>query len=250
MWTEDSLPPDLVRPECYERLRHPVERSDLLRLEALYRFGGVYVDMDVECLKPLEPLLEGVTLFVGRLDSGRLTHPIVGSTQGHPLVARALREVRPLEFHGYDKRATGPDFFASIVGDDPEVTILPPELLFPKTPAERRSAFTVHHEARSWKDAEGFRKDAEKAQRRLARALERIDELEQLQEEAAARTQALEAELRAAQARLRRAGLRSRLSARARALRARARLAAVRTLPALKRAVRGAARAGAVRRRA
>src|SRR5205807_3001839 len=37
LWTEDSLPRDLVRPESRERLRHPAERSDILRLELLWR---------------------------------------------------------------------------------------------------------------------------------------------------------------------------------------------------------------------
>ena len=36
-WTEDNLPGGLRRTEVYERLRMPAERSDILRLEVLFR---------------------------------------------------------------------------------------------------------------------------------------------------------------------------------------------------------------------
>src|SRR5439155_22420530 len=49
LWTENNLPPDLRRPEAYERLRAPAERSDILRYEVLWRWGGVYGDADFEC---------------------------------------------------------------------------------------------------------------------------------------------------------------------------------------------------------
>ena len=57
-----SLPGDLRRPEAAERLRAPAERSDILRLELLWREGGVYVDTDFECLRSIEPLLDGARL--------------------------------------------------------------------------------------------------------------------------------------------------------------------------------------------
>lgn len=228
LWTEENLPDGLLRPEGYERLRHPVERSDILRLELLYREGGVYVDADVECLRPIDPLLEGVTLFVERLNSGRLTHPLMGSVPAHPLVERAIRELRPREFAGYDKHSTGPDFLARFVADDPTVTIFPTEVFFPRNPAERRTAYTVHHEARSWKGAEGFRKDAEMAERRLSRAQYALDDLQREHEEKLAEIGELKARLASAEARLSGAPAGTLAAARARVVLARGRAAAVR----------------------
>lgn len=37
--------------------------SDYIRLWALYNYGGIYLDTDVEILKPLDPLLSGPTLL-------------------------------------------------------------------------------------------------------------------------------------------------------------------------------------------
>lgn len=34
------------------------EKSDILRLEILYQFGGLYIDTDFECLKNINPLIE------------------------------------------------------------------------------------------------------------------------------------------------------------------------------------------------
>ena len=109
LWTEDELPRDLTRPEVYERLRKPTERSDIIRLEVLFRFGGVYVDTDFECLRPIEPLVEeGVDFFTCYLKPGRVNNAVIGSVAGHPLLERALRELRPRTEYGYDKHGTGP----------------------------------------------------------------------------------------------------------------------------------------------
>src|SRR3954452_19238383 len=39
VWTDKNLPRELRRVEAAERLRSPLERSDILRLEVLWRFG-------------------------------------------------------------------------------------------------------------------------------------------------------------------------------------------------------------------
>ena len=103
LWTEENLPEGLRRPEVHELLRQPAERADILRLELLHREGGVYVDVDVECLRPIDPLLDGVACFAGRLDSGRITNTVLGLIQQvvvnrlHPIVPAAAPVVAPVE---------------------------------------------------------------------------------------------------------------------------------------------------------
>ena len=67
LWTEDNLPAELRRPEVRERIRHPVERADILRLELLWRHGGVYVDVDFECRRPLDPFIGDAEFFTAYL---------------------------------------------------------------------------------------------------------------------------------------------------------------------------------------
>ncbi|MFZ2103704.1 MAG: glycosyltransferase, partial [Oricola sp.] len=61
LWTDDDLLvfvrdefPDLL--ELYQSYPNPVQRADLARYMLLYRFGGVYADMDTDCLAPFDPL--------------------------------------------------------------------------------------------------------------------------------------------------------------------------------------------------
>ena len=65
-WRDDNLPEGLTRPEVYDTSRTPWERADLLRLEVVKLYGGVHVDADFECLRPIDPLLEdSIEFFIG-----------------------------------------------------------------------------------------------------------------------------------------------------------------------------------------
>jgi len=178
LWTEESLPTDLVRKEAYERLRKPAERADIIRLEVLLRFGGVYVDTDFECLRSIGPLLEGVDFCTVAIKPGRVSNTLIGARPGHPILERAVREVRPRTEYGLDKSATGPLFFNKLIRQYPEVTIFPTEYFYPATPGQRERAFAVHHFTRSWQDPEDLRRAVRKAELKLAEARERIEELE------------------------------------------------------------------------
>lgn len=171
VWTEDNLPDGLRRPEAAEKLRAPAERSDILRLEILSRFGGVYVDTDFECLRPIEPLLEGARFVIGLAKPGRVNNALIGSVAAHPILDRALDDLQPREYHGYDKEAAGPVFLDGVLaGFTDEVTFLDPDLLYPRTAEATEAAYAVHHEARSWKSHADLVTDAVRARARLAQA--------------------------------------------------------------------------------
>ena len=166
LWTEENLPEDLHRPEVYERLRSPVERCDILRLELPHRFGGVYLDCDFECLRSIEPLLDDVTFFVGYTLPGRVNHAIMGAIAGHPILSRALEEINPREYFGYDKEATGPPFFAGLLEDYPDARIFDRSYFYAPEDEARATGYAVHHEAVSWKTDGELRHDLRKARAR------------------------------------------------------------------------------------
>jgi mannosyltransferase OCH1-like enzyme len=174
LWTEDDLPQDPIRPEILERLRVPVERADILRLEILYRHGGVYVDTDVECLRPMDEALAGHNFVGVCLKPGRMTNTFIASVAAHPLLDRALREVRPLEVYWTAsaspdvlKEVAGPPVLRRLVTDYPDVKLLEPPFLFPSTDEEREHAIGVHHLARTWHNITAMRAAMEIAERRL-----------------------------------------------------------------------------------
>jgi mannosyltransferase OCH1-like enzyme len=174
LWTEENLPEGLRRPEIYERLRVPAERADMLRLEVVWRFGGVYVDADFECLRSIEPLITDLDFFAGYRKRGRVNNALFGAVARHPILDRALDVVRPAEVYGYDKAAAGPWFLTTLLADYPEVTIFDPGVFYPRTLAARKTAYAHHHKARSWQDAGSLQGKLADAERRLLKAQEEI----------------------------------------------------------------------------
>jgi hypothetical protein len=170
-WTEENLPEGLRRPEAAERLRVPAERANILRLELLWRHGGVYIDTDFECLRPIDPLIEHARFFIGLSKPGRRANGLMGAVAGHPLLDEALDRLRPRELFGHDKESTGVLFMDALLDGRPEVTLIGPACFYPRDAAGRRSAYAVHHPSRTWKDdPEQLRSDLRKAERRLREA--------------------------------------------------------------------------------
>ncbi|HKP19389.1 MAG TPA: glycosyltransferase [Gaiellaceae bacterium] len=190
-WTDDNLFEGMRRPEAYERLRPPWIRGDILRLEVVWRFGGVHIDTDFECLRSIEPLLDGVDFFTAWMEDDRVNHAIMGAVPEHAIVGRALEEIQPSDhFIPWDKETTGPLFFNRVVATFPDATIFPKEYFFGKSAESREAAYAIHHEASAWKDTDVWKAELAKAKRSLEKA--------QLKAESwRARAKAAEAELAA-----------------------------------------------------
>lgn len=86
---------DGLRMENKEQFDHsPVmaQKADLMRLEVVLRYGGVYVDCDVECLKGVERLLGDVGDFASRQSDGSLCNSVFGARPGSEWVQAMVRE--------------------------------------------------------------------------------------------------------------------------------------------------------------
>ena len=77
-----------------------IKRVDAVRYFYLYRYGGVYMDLDFACLRPLErlPLQDGQALFsfqypdsIKDSKPGSVANNFIAAPPGHPL----LRPYRP-----------------------------------------------------------------------------------------------------------------------------------------------------------
>jgi hypothetical protein len=165
LWTDaDLLELDITADER-ERARTPSELSNLARYEILSRHGGVYVDTDLECQRPLDPLLRGIDAFAALEATGRLATGILGSVADHPIFTRAARNARrTLGVGAHSADANGPYFFTLIaeqeIGREPSIAIFGASLFYPYSWTELErcherfpDAYAIHHWALSWHDA-------------------------------------------------------------------------------------------------
>lgn len=96
LWTDDNLvraglPKDLYDLCRDERICYVV-RSDILRLALVYLHGGVYSDMDMKCLKPLDGLLTAQS-FAGDCGDGNIGNAFFGAEAAHSVIGGTLSEV-------------------------------------------------------------------------------------------------------------------------------------------------------------
>src|SRR4029079_13347754 len=75
--------------DLWGKCRNGAELADLVRLEALWRWGGIYVDSDCEPFRPLDSLL-GVPAFAAWEDSRSVPNAVLGAAPGHPAIRKCL----------------------------------------------------------------------------------------------------------------------------------------------------------------
>ncbi len=180
LWTDEdnrTLIADHYRwfLDTYDSYTHNIERADAARYFILHRHGGLYLDLDIEVLRPLDTLLgEGVTVS---LEAG----PLIGDTVmsnacmaapvGHPFFHRLLHRLPALRTQDVTHQDvfanTGPDMLADQLASwrSEDLTVIGLDAICPRgvldqnpvaggTTLEevRRSGLlhAVHHNTESW----------------------------------------------------------------------------------------------------
>lgn len=157
VWTDACLPPLL--PRGFETVADPRQRADMLRYALLFLYGGVYVDVDFECLRPLDALLDGIAAFAASEDGQSVSIGILGAEPGHPVFWAALECMPQRRCSGTTiGEQTGPAFFTDLVRQRGPVdfTVFPAHLFYPYSgqlarqgiafdPASAPDAYAVHH---------------------------------------------------------------------------------------------------------
>jgi mannosyltransferase OCH1-like enzyme len=129
-----------------------------VRYAVLARFGGVYIDTDVDCRRPLDPVVHGVEAFAGWESQHRLGTAVLGAVPRLG-VFEDLALFAPLAvgLSVNNVESTGPGLFTLLAADHPRVTRLPREFFYPYRwdEPERRDevfpdSYAVHHWSLSW----------------------------------------------------------------------------------------------------
>lgn len=132
-------------------------QADLVRLEALWNHGGIYLDADVELLKPLDSLLDGGP-FAAWENSSQLCNAVIGAEPHHPAVREAIEVLISEVKKGMPP--VGPRALTAAWRFRDDVRLLPRESFYPYGYWEKERAgedftqvegcFGVHHWAATW----------------------------------------------------------------------------------------------------
>lgn len=121
-WTDLTIR-DMIRDHYpwflhyFDQYPHQIMRVDAFRIFVLHRYGGVYSDIDMECFKPLDPLLNESALLLFLEWPGSISNAIMASSPGHPFWEYCFQELIRKHIsvgeHTEAWSATGPKFITT-----------------------------------------------------------------------------------------------------------------------------------------
>lgn len=141
LWREEDL--QAIYLTHWDRCSYLMSRrefrgaTDIIRVEILYRYGGVYVDTDCVCFEPIEdePFMNSA-FFVGRdydhkesKYKNRVANGVIGSIPGHPILKDYLERIGKAGVFKWWKLG-GEMLTACVAGTD--ATILPVCAFYPE----------------------------------------------------------------------------------------------------------------------
>lgn len=82
----------LTNKDQYDASKNYGQKADIARYEILYRLGGVYVDIDFECLRPMDVFNHVCDYYTGAAYSGRFSifNGLIGSVAGNPILKECI----------------------------------------------------------------------------------------------------------------------------------------------------------------
>ncbi|CAF1100679.1 unnamed protein product [Didymodactylos carnosus] len=85
MWNYSNLFP-LYNQKRFDQTNLLKQKSDIARYEIIFQYGGVYLDVDFEPLKTIEPLLHGIKAFVAWESKEFVCNGVFGGIPGHEFI--------------------------------------------------------------------------------------------------------------------------------------------------------------------
>ena len=126
----------LLLEKYWPKANSGAQLADLLRIDLVYKFGGVYVDSDLRLFKPLDDLVEAFEFFIASENGTQLTNAIFGACKNSPVLRQLIDELIDAEpdWTLPPNITTGPYFFAENLKWRKDITVLPRETFYPYGP--------------------------------------------------------------------------------------------------------------------
>lgn len=173
-WNEDNIDfsAKFIQQAYGSRAYHRV--SDYARLAALYKYGGIYLDHDIELIQPLDFLLQN-KCFAGfqtmkSWPEDLVNNAVLGATPEHPFIYNAIQKLNLISGAQDKGSATGPGLLTKLLKEEGQiapskkiqvasgVTLYPSEYFYPYEWDEEyhpscitKNTVSIHRWAHSWK---------------------------------------------------------------------------------------------------
>lgn len=97
LWTDDNSRNFIAKHyswflPVFDGYPHPIQRADAIRYFVLHHFGGIYMDLDIGCLKPMTPLLSFEAILPETAPIG-VSNDLMMITPQHPFMKRLLNHL-------------------------------------------------------------------------------------------------------------------------------------------------------------
>lgn len=157
--------PDFL--DTYDSLEYPIMKADAIRYMFLYVFGGVYMDLDIELMKPLDDLFQD-NAEIYLVESGNTgsiyTNSFMASKPGCKIWLDCLKEIKkPYKYWQIGKHlkimgSTGPLMLTRVINENKykyDISTIPTKLVMPCSacdpkPCTKPGAYTKALEGSSW----------------------------------------------------------------------------------------------------
>jgi len=161
--------------DYWRHCHNGAQRAGLIRLEDIWKRGGIWLDSDVECFRPLDDFLS-CSMFAAWEDDQTVPDAVFGAEPRHPaildcldLALERLMETVTDWRTGNGAWATGPGVFTTVLPRADGVTLFGPERFYDPhyTHKERLNdpphpdAYARHHWRGSWLHAHQARSEHE-----------------------------------------------------------------------------------------
>ncbi|GAA5861168.1 hypothetical protein JCM8547_008506 [Rhodosporidiobolus lusitaniae] len=104
----------------FDGYTYPIQRADVIRYFVLHHYGGVYMDLDIGCRRPLDPLMYFQVILPATIPVG-VSNDLMFSEKGHPFMDLVIHNLITFD-HTYGTNyptvmfSTGPMFLSAQYG--------------------------------------------------------------------------------------------------------------------------------------
>jgi len=163
LWSEDTLP-TLRNQRLFDQAEELVPadavgqfRADIARYELLLEHGGIWVDADLECLRPIGDLVRDADCFAGwERQNVWVGNTILGTVPGHPFLAALVEGLATnvrRRAGSRPNKLSGPQYLTRVYRRHAKsVTVFGQGLFFPygwdeldRQGESFPDAYTIHH---------------------------------------------------------------------------------------------------------